>query len=582
MKSHVVLVVSLLLFPAAALAQHNLAMHNHSGANGSSACQAGRFDGPIKLYKAEEIGHLKHKVNTNRPEAQDFFNQGLTFFYGFDSESAMRSFHQATKIDPDLAMAFWGVALAAGGDLNIPADDPCVKLARAQIQRAQALSGRAFPAEGLDIDARARGLGPDGSPRVYAAAMKSVYTSLGPKDSDAVALYAYSLMSIDPWRWWTSSGKPTPEISEALTALEAGLKENKEHLGLNHMKIHAMEEAPIAQTSQAKPSADLLFGQAPVATPHLRHMPAHIYLLQGLWDLVVEANKKAVLADQAWLGGCQGDIEKPSCNQLLVGHYYSHDLLFLAVGRANHGEWDQVGPLANALEDNVVRFLKDQPGLEHYLTTGVMMRVDFGRWQELVDLRPPEPLPDPRSPSFCSHLRLKLATAVWYFGHAMGDASQGKPTDADVYGFEKAQGCVSQADAGWGNNKAKDILRVVHERMMERIYQKKGDREAAKRSAARAVEAEDALVYDEPPGWYLSSRVNYGAALYAAGTKEDLSKAVEVFQEDQRRRPGNSRSLFGLWQTCLKLHKQPEADHYKALFEKQWKLGAPLPRMEDL
>src|SRR5215470_4012919 len=118
MKTRVVLVASLLLLPAAALAQHTLAMHTHSGANGSSACKKGRFDRPIELYPPEKIGHLKHPVNTEKPEAQDFFNQGLTFFYGFDSESAMRSFHQAAVKDSELAMAYWGVALAAGGDVN--------------------------------------------------------------------------------------------------------------------------------------------------------------------------------------------------------------------------------------------------------------------------------------------------------------------------------------------------------------------------------------------------------------------------------------------------------------------------------
>jgi hypothetical protein len=53
------------------------------------------------------------RVRTNKPRAQDYFNQGLTFFYGFDPESALPSFHQASVLDSKLAMAYWGVALAA-------------------------------------------------------------------------------------------------------------------------------------------------------------------------------------------------------------------------------------------------------------------------------------------------------------------------------------------------------------------------------------------------------------------------------------------------------------------------------------
>src|SRR5829696_85182 len=118
------------LAAVAAHGQHSLAMHTHSGPGGDSACRAGRFDGPIDLYPLDKDREsARHKVSTTNQRAQDFFNQGLTFFYGFDSESAMRSFHQAAVADPNLAMAYWGVALAAGGDLNIPIDDPCMVLA---------------------------------------------------------------------------------------------------------------------------------------------------------------------------------------------------------------------------------------------------------------------------------------------------------------------------------------------------------------------------------------------------------------------------------------------------------------------
>src|SRR5947209_17986510 len=118
----------LLLIPVAAHGQHSLGMHAHSGTGSASACLPGRFDGPIPLFPLAQAGDLNHKVSTSNPRAQQFFNQGLTFFYGFDSESALRSFHQAAVEDPNLAMAYCEVALAAGRDLNIPIDDPCMQL----------------------------------------------------------------------------------------------------------------------------------------------------------------------------------------------------------------------------------------------------------------------------------------------------------------------------------------------------------------------------------------------------------------------------------------------------------------------
>jgi tetratricopeptide (TPR) repeat protein len=552
---------------------------------------AKRFDGPIDLYPLPEAGELSHKVSTTNPRAQQLFNQGLTFFYGFDSESAMRSFHQATVEDPDLAMAYWGVALAAGGDLNIPIDDPCMLLAVEQSTIAYGLRAKATQPEQRYIEALAQRyavpsrLGADAAVRdpqqlgvYYALAMKSVYEELGSNDADAGALYAYSLMNLRPWLWWTTSGQRSAEITEVLRVLETGLGNFPRHIGLHHIHVHAMEEGPVAEAARAKNSADFLFQNAPRITPHLHHMPAHTYLLLGNWNGVVDANQRAVDADEPWVEACRASISAPGCNQLLVGHYYSHDLLFLGVGYNNRGDLGMALTISDRLEDNVRRFMGTQPGLEHYLTTKVMMMVHFGQWPLLTQLPPPQSdMPGFKSPRYCADLKYKLATAMWYFGRAMGHASLGQPTDDDLQGFQQAQSCVQSAGLGWGNNSASDILKVVHWRMLERIAWKKGFQEASQTFALLAVETEDLLNYDEPPGWYLSSRENYGASLYRG---KEFGNAEKVFREDLKRRPNNSRSLFGLWQ-ALKAQGSPEAAQAEALFKQQWR-GSALPNMEDL
>lgn len=583
-------VAVLLLAPAALHGQHSLGMHSHSGTGSASACLPGRFDGPISLYPPAQAGDLNHKVSTANPRAQQFFNQGLTFFYGFDSESALRSFHQASVEDPNLAMAYWGVALAAGGDLNIPIDDPCMLLAIEQSKTANRLLERASPAEQLYINALAQRYatsskpGPDVPLRdpqqlgvYYMLAMKSVYEKIGSQDPDAGSLYVYSLMNLRPWLWWTTSGQVSEEISEALKVLEAGLGKFPFHIGLNHMQIHAMEEAPIAQAPRARSSAEFLLQKAPFITPHLRHMPAHTFLLLGDWNQVITANQRAVEADQPWAEACR-DLSAPACNQLLVGHYYSHDMLFLDVGYNNAGEWREVEPLSDRLETNVKRFVGTQPGLEHYLTTKVAMMVHFGKWQQLAELPPPQgDLPNPKAKSFCADLKYKLATAMWYFGRGMGNASLGRPTDEDLFGFQQAQSCVQSNGIGWGNNSASAILQVVRWRLLERIARTKGLKEASKTFALLAVETEDLLDYDEPPGWYLSSRETYGASLFLNG---EFGKAGEVFSEDLKRRPNNSRSLFGIWQVLEELRSSGIAAA-KARFYQQW-TGSVLPNMKDM
>lgn len=487
-------------------------------------------------------------------------------------------------------MAYWGVALAAGGDLNIPIDDPCMLLAVEKSKMANQLLDRASAPEKLYINALAQRYATGAKPGsdvplrdsqqlgvYYMLAMKSVYQKLGATDPDAGSLYVYSLMNLRPWLWWTTSGQPSAEITEALQALAAGLGKFPLHIGLNHMQVHALEEGPVAQAERARSAAEVLVHKAPFITPHLRHMPAHTFLLLGDWDQVVAANRRAVEADQPWAEACRNPTA-PACNQLLVGHYYSHDMLFLDVGYNNQGKWEEVEPLAGRLEDNVRQFIGSQPGLEHYLTTRVAMMVHFGKWKQLAELPPPQSdMPNPKDKSFCADLKHKLAAAMWYFGRGMGQASLGLPTDEALFGFQQAQSCVQNAAIGWGNNSASAILGVVRWRLLERIARAQDLREASKAFALLAVETEDLLDYDEPPGWYLSSRETYGSALFLAG---EFDRAEAVFREDLKRRPNNSRSLFGLWQTLAARHSSA-APAAEAQFERQWK-SSTLPKMQDM
>src|SRR5262249_1687280 len=75
------------------------------------------------------LSNLNHPVSTKNPEAQKFFNQGLALIYAFNHEEARRSFEQAAKLDPNLAMAQWGIALAVGPNYNEPQIDPSRLLA---------------------------------------------------------------------------------------------------------------------------------------------------------------------------------------------------------------------------------------------------------------------------------------------------------------------------------------------------------------------------------------------------------------------------------------------------------------------
>ena len=51
-------------------------------------------------------------VATESEEAQAFFTQGLGQLHGFWYFESERSFRQVAALDPDCAMAYWGMAMA--------------------------------------------------------------------------------------------------------------------------------------------------------------------------------------------------------------------------------------------------------------------------------------------------------------------------------------------------------------------------------------------------------------------------------------------------------------------------------------
>ena len=70
------------------------------------------FDSGLRQrpWKMEGIGHTHFPITTKVPEVQEWFDQGNTLLHSFWFEEAERSFRWCIKLDPDCAMAYWGLA----------------------------------------------------------------------------------------------------------------------------------------------------------------------------------------------------------------------------------------------------------------------------------------------------------------------------------------------------------------------------------------------------------------------------------------------------------------------------------------
>ena len=105
----------------------NVAFGDHPG---KEARQATLLDG---------LGDIHHPVSTKNAEAQKFFDQGLRLIFAFNHDEAKLSFQRAAELDPKLAMAYWGMALAVGPNYNLDAQEAQLKEAYASLQTAQQL-----------------------------------------------------------------------------------------------------------------------------------------------------------------------------------------------------------------------------------------------------------------------------------------------------------------------------------------------------------------------------------------------------------------------------------------------------------
>src|SRR6185369_5176167 len=375
------LFVLLLLFPVAALGQHSHAPTTT----------------PAPVALTSGLGDINHPVSTTNPEAQKFFNQGLAYIYAFNHEEAVRSFKRATELDPQLAMGYWGMALAFGSNYNVPADGPSLLTAYTNLQKALELAPKASEQDRAYINALSKRYSSDlrADQTQLAVAYKNAMGELSkryPDDLDAATLYAESMMNLHPWKLWTLDGKPTEDTLEIVAVLEGVLRRNPNHTGANHYYIHAVEASTSAD--RALPSAERLGKIAPKAG-HLVHMPSHVYIRTGDYSTAAQANVEAIAVDREYIPqtGAQG---------LYPLMYYNHNIHFLASASAHKGRYADSIKAARELEASVAPHLKAMPMLEAFRPYPIVSLVRFGRWDDILK----EPKPDEA---------LKITTAFWHF-----------------------------------------------------------------------------------------------------------------------------------------------------------------------
>lgn len=505
---------------------------------------------PAPLFT--DIGQHHRPVSTQVPLAQKYFDQGLTWTFAFNHDEAIRSFTEATRHDPQLAAAWWGIALCYGPHINFPIlPEEKAQAAWDALTMARRLKPYATPVEQALIEALgARYANPAPQDRsaldqAYAAAMQKVYRQF-PDDADVAVLYAEAMMDLQPWDLWTNDGKPKGRTTEIVQILEKVLRSQPHHPGATHYYIHAVEASPQPQKGLA--SADALRDLVPISG-HLRHMPSHIYARVGQWPDAVECNRKAIAADK--------EYRRLSPRQGFYMAYMQHNHGFLAFACMMLGRSQEA---ISAGYDAVTMLppewvQQNAQVIDGYLIVHMDALKRFGKWDQILALpAPPEHLP--------------FTTAMWRANRAVALAAQAKvdPATAEREKFAEAVSKVP-AKAMAQQNPAHAVLKLATHVVDGEIAYARRDYPTAIQELTVAAGLEDNLRYIEPPDWMVPVRHTLGAVYLDA---DQPAQAERVYREDLARWPNNGWSLMGLTRALKKQGKEAEAAKIQQQAERAW------------
>ena len=497
--------------------------------------------------------YIHHPVSTDIPAAQFAFDRGLTMVIAYEQDEGERAFREAARLDPSLAMAWWGIALAVGPNINYGPELKSTGIAAAAIERAKHLAEKHATADEREyIEALSARYSSDEKPDydklaiAYRDAMRSLVHA-HPKDADAMALYAEAIMDLHPWQLWSNDGKPGPDTTELVDLLESGLKRNPDHIGLLHFYIHAVEAS--ADPARGVNAAHRL-EKLPMepAENHLVHMPSHIYLRTGDWVSAIEANERAQHYGHDYM-----IADDPKAEFNLCGHGGAFIIYaYMMVG-------NELRARESALEDC--------KGHSNDTMRALPVLLRFHAWEDVLAF--PEPAPD------------QPASDFWHFSRGLAFVAQGRLDRAE----KELKALQADAPSPPATPESHGVLDLEHSGenrwnvlkrgytelstaiLRARLAEARGQLVEATKLLSDAVQTQDSLPYGEPPAWFYPVRESLGALLLKRG---DIAGAETTFSEGLRLSPNDPRLVLGLSEAQRAAGHVADADRTRKEFVALW------------
>lgn len=501
----------------------------------------------------DRLGEYRREVVTDSEEARRWFNQGMALMLGYNFDGAISSFREATRIDPNFAMAWWGIGYSGGPNQNNPGiDKPKDQWSYAASQKAFELREREKGANKALIEALVHRYTfpvPEdltAQNEAYLSAMDKVIEEF-PLDPDVAVWKAEAMICMQPWNYWTLEGDPVEKTPEFRAILERVMRHHPNHPAANHLYIHTMESSPWPEL--AEPAADRLVDLVPAAG-HLVHMPSHIWMQTGRYDDAANCNRRAAALDDAWF---EGD---PNAGEYRV--YMVHNRHFLAWAATMQGRRREALSASRAIETEVPPALMEAFAS---FSDGVSsskwhVLVRFGMWEEI--------LKEPAPPKWAL-----VGKAMQHYARGVAFANTERHEEAvkEIAALNNAvEGLVGQ-ERNMGNQPASEVMKIAQHVLRGEASFKAGRRDEGLKELKEAVAIEEKLVYAEPVPWMMPARHAYGALLIVDGKYKEAEK---IFIRDLEIYPANGWALIGLRDALNGQGRLGEAKHVEKAFRRAW------------
>ena len=539
-------------------------------------------------------------VTCSNDEARKMFVLAHGHMLNYNHEEAIACFTKCVELDPNCAMAWWGIAYCVSSNYNwtpglgsgydpiqmaLSVKESCTELERDLIE---ALAERHSEEARDAADPSVLNMG--NSPELniaFAEAMAPLYEKYK-GNLDVTAIYVEALMNLKAWQLWdkdTSTGEITPADDNTLLlvkVLEDAFESSEEarvHPALCHLYCHALELSPFPE--RALPAADVLRTSMP-GLGHLVHMPSHIDAWVGQWKEAIDCNIAAVEADDHY-------VETTGNESQFYKFYRMHNHHFVVWCAMFDGQYETalkyarkaVATLPAGDENSGVQFMlagiipMGAIFLESYVTMPWHVMIRFGKWDDILA----EPLHSDREV-------FPAAIATQHYARGVAYASKGMVPEAEAEQALFKEALQNPALAG----------RVLHNNLMyqepsdgpcillvndaildgEIEYRKqflaKENGEDADFTDAfdhlrRGVDLSLNLAYNEPWGQMQPVRHILGALLLEQG---EVEEAEEVYRADIELWKDNMWGLLGL-KLCLEARGDApdELAEVSALFQER-------------